>query len=192
MTLKLDIIIGSTRPTRQGDKVAKWFEEAARAHGAFDVTLLDIADFSLPVFDEPKHPRAKDYQHEHTRRWSAAIDPADAFVFVTPEYNYFPPASLINALDFLVLEWYRKPAAIVSYAGISGGLRAAQSLRPLLSALNMMPIPQGLPIPLFQTMIGEDGTFKPTEPIAAGVAPMLDELALWAKALQGMRQSAAA
>lgn len=188
MFLQLKVIIGSTRPTRQGDKVAKWFEGAAREHGAFDVQLLDLVDFQLPVFDEPKHPRMKDYAHEHTRQWSTAIDPADAFVFVTPEYNYFPPASLVNALDYLVLEWYRKPAAMVSYGGISGGLRAAQSLRPLLSALNMMPIPQGLPVPLFNTMI-EDGTFKPSEGIASGVKPMLDELALWAGALKPMRNS---
>ncbi|HEV7418089.1 MAG TPA: NAD(P)H-dependent oxidoreductase [Tianweitania sediminis] len=188
MFLQLKVIIGSTRPTRQGDKVARWFEGAAREHGSFDVQLLDLVDFQLPVFDEPKHPRMKDYAHEHTRQWSTAIDPADAFVFVTPEYNYFPPASLVNALDYLVLEWYRKPAAMVSYGGISGGLRAAQSLRPLLSALNMMPIPQGLPVPLFNTMI-EDGTFKPSEAIASGVRPMLDELALWAGALKPMRNS---
>jgi len=189
MTLKLNIIIGSTRPTRLGPKVAQWFAGAARAHGAFEVELIDIADFNLPVFDEPKHPRMKDYAHEHTRKWSAAIDPADAFVFVTPEYNYNPPSSLVNALDYLVLEWGRKPAAIVSYAGISGGLRAAEALKPLLCALNMMPIPQGLPVPLFGTMIGEDGVFRPTDPIAQGVKPMLDELAIWAEGLQTMRRA---
>lgn len=190
MALKLSIIIGSTRPSRLGPKVAQWFEGAAREHGKFEVELLDIADFNLPVFDEPKHPRMRDYQHEHTKKWSAAIEPADAYVFVTPEYNYNPPSSLVNALDFLGLEWGRKPAAIVSYGGISGGMRAAHSLKLLLSALNMMPIPQGLPVPLFNTMIGEDGTFRPTEPIVQGVKPMLDELAVWADGLQAMRRAA--
>lgn len=187
MTLKLNIVIGSTRPTRQGHKVAEWFEGVAREHGGFDVELVDIADFKLPVFDEPKHPRMQDYAHDHTKKWAASVDAADAFVFVTPEYNYNPPPSLINALDFLVLEWYRKPAAIVSYGGISGGLRAAQSLKLLLTSLNMMPIPPGLPVPLFNTMIGDDGKFQPTKPVSDGVKPMMDELALWANGLKTMR-----
>ncbi|GHD16325.1 NADPH-dependent FMN reductase [Tianweitania populi] len=189
MALKLKIIIGSTRPSRLGPKVAQWFEGAAREHGKFEVELLDLADFNLPVFDEPKHPRMRDYSHDHTKKWSAAIEPADAYVFVTPEYNYYPPSSLINALDYLVLEWGRKPAAVVSYGGISGGLRATEALRPLLATLNMMPIPQALPVPLFGTMIGEDGVFRPTDPIAQGVKPMLDELAIWAEGLQAMRRA---
>ena len=99
--MKLNIIIGSTRPGRVGPKVAHWVEAIAREHGGFEPALIDLADFNLPVFDEPKHPRMQDYVHDHTKAWSASVASGDAYVFVTPEYNYFPPASLINALTFL-------------------------------------------------------------------------------------------
>lgn len=190
--MKLQIIIGSTRPGRIGPKIADWFAKAAEEHGKFEVDLVDIADFNLPVYDEPRHPRLQQYEHEHTKRWSARIEQGDAYVFVTPEYNYIAPSSLINAVGYLVKEWGRKPAAVVSYGGISGGLRAAQTVRQLISSVNVMPIPQGLPIPLVFPMIGEDGIMRPTEQVAAGVAPMLDELAIWADGLKKMRASLAA
>ena len=84
---------------------ARWFEGAARTHGGFDVALVDLADFNLPIYDEPKHPRMRQYEHEHTKRWSESVAAADAFVFVTPEYNYATSPALLNALDYLVVEW---------------------------------------------------------------------------------------
>ena len=116
---------------------------------------------------------------------------ADAYVFVTPEYNHTAPASLVNALTYVLQEWAYKPAGLVSYGGISGGLRAAQSEKPLLTALKMMPIPEGVPIPLVSQYIGENGVFEPSEPIATGAGVMLDELHRWAEALKPMRASAA-
>src|SRR5579884_4205473 len=101
MALKLNVITVSTRPDRVGPKVAAWFNGFARAHGGFDVEPVDLESFGLPVFDEPKHPRFQDYQHDHTKAWSASVAGADAFVFVTPEYNYTPPPSFVNAVDFL-------------------------------------------------------------------------------------------
>ena len=97
---------------------------------------MDLAEFDLPLLDEPKHPRLQQYEHEHTKRWSAAIGPADAFLFVTPEYDYFTSAALVNALQFLSVEWHYKAAGIVSYGGVSGGLRATQELRQLIGNLN--------------------------------------------------------
>src|SRR5690625_7507680 len=91
MSLKLQVIICSTRPGRVGPSVAKWFADFAAKHEEFDTTLVDLADFNLPVYDEPQHPRLQDYQHEHTKRWSASVAAADAYVFVTPEYNCCPP-----------------------------------------------------------------------------------------------------
>lgn len=101
---QLHVVVASTRPTRKGPAVADWFIGRACAHAAFDVERVDLAEVGLPVFDEPKHPRLRDYAHEHTRRWSATVDRADAFVFVTPEYDFGPPASLLNALQYLVHE----------------------------------------------------------------------------------------
>lgn len=184
--MKLNIIIGSTRPGRVGPKVAKWVETVAKEHGAFEPVLVDLADFNLPVFDEPKHPRMQDYVHDHTKKWSASVSSGDAYIFVTPEYNYFPPASLINALTYVSQEWNYKPAGIVSYGGISGGLRAAQELRLLLTTLKVMPLPETVPLPMVFPHLSDDSV-NATDPMVDGAKLMLGELDKWAKALAPMR-----
>jgi NAD(P)H-dependent FMN reductase len=186
MALSLKVIIGSTRPGRQGPIVAHWVEEMADRHEAFDVDLIDLAEVGLPLLDEPEHPARRNYQHEHTKRWSALIEPGDACVFVTPEYDYFPPAALVNAIQCLSLEWRHKPAGVVSYGGVSGGLRSAQMLRSLISSLNMMPLVQTVPVPFFTRHI-ENGVFKPNEEMNTGLGGMLNELATWATACRTMR-----
>lgn len=192
MPLKLAVIVGSTRPGRVAPAIAAWAEEAARVHGGFDPTLVDLADLDLPLLDEPAHPARQEYQHEHTRRWSRIVEEADAFVMVTPEYDYFPPAALVNAVQVLLREWAYKPAGVVSYGGISGGLRAAQGLRQLLGNVNVHALPQTVPIPMFRQHIGEDGAFRPSEPTGKGMAEMLGELHKWAGALKVLRPGTAA
>lgn len=187
MALKLNIIIGSTRPGRVGPVIAQWVSEAAIEHGVFDVELVDLADFGLPLLDEAAHPMAQQYVNEPTKRWSASVASADAFLFVTPEYDYFAPAALVNAVQALVLEWFYKPAGVVSYGGISGGLRSAQVLRQLLSNVNMHAHPQVVPVPNFPQFIGEDGVFRPNEPMRDGLKGLLDELLKWAEALKTLR-----
>ncbi|WP_442579436.1 NADPH-dependent FMN reductase [Mesorhizobium sp. ASY16-5R] len=187
MALRLNIVIGSTRPGRIGPKVATWFHEFAKENSKFDAVLVDLADFELPVYDEPKHPRLQQYEHAHTKRWAESVAGADAFVFVTPEYNYFAPPALVNAVTYLSKEWAYKPAGLVSYGGVSGGLRAAQSEKLLLTTLKVMPIPEGVPIQMVNQYVGEDGVFRPSEQIASGAKTMLDELHRWAEALQPMR-----
>ncbi len=192
MAMKLEIIIGSTRPKRISPTIAHWVQHSAIQHGGFEVPLVDLAEVNLPLLDEDAHPRLKAYEHEHSKRWSAIVDAADAFVFITPEYDYFPSAALVNAIQYLALEWRRKPAGIVSYGGISGGLRAAQILRQLLASLNVHPLPQVVPVPNFPQFIGEDQLFQPNPPMSQGMTVMLDELVLWSRALQRMRQEATA
>lgn len=192
MPLKLNIIIGSTRPGRGGPTIGQWLKEFAIVHGKFDIELVDLADFNLPLLDEAAHPALQQYEHDHTKRWSESVASADAYVFVTPEYDYFPPASLINAVQVLMREWARKPAGVVSYGGISGGLRASQSLRQLVTSVNVHPIPQVVPVPVYGQFIGDDGVFRPNEPMAEGTKGMLDELHLWAGALKTMRLDAVA
>lgn len=187
MTLKLHTIICSTRPGRIGPKIAGWFHGLAAEHGKFEAELVDLADFDLPVFDEAKHPLMQQYQHEHTKKWAGSVASADAFAFVTPEYDYFPPAALVNAVQFVAREWHYKPAAIVSYGGISGGLRAAQAEKLLFTGVKMMPIPEGVPIPMMTQYVGDDGVFRPTEVIAGGARLALDELYKWAAALKPIR-----
>lgn len=190
LDLQLNVIIASTRPGRAGPSIAAWFHELAKQHGKFEPVLVDLADFDLPVFDEPQHPRLQQYEHDHTKRWSESVASGDAYVFVTPEYDYFTPPSLANALIYLSKEWNYKPAGLVSYGGISGGLRGAQTTRSLLSTLKVMPIPEGVPVPMFSQYIGKDGVFRPSEPIEAGGKLMLDELFRWAEALKPMRSAA--
>ena len=184
--LRLAVVTASTRPGRIGPSIAAWFSEEARAHGGFEVSDLDLAAFDLPVYDEPKHPRMQDYQHEHTRTWAAAIDAADAFVFVTPEYNYGPTPALLNAFTYLAKEWGRKVCGFVSYGGVSGGIRGVQAIKPIFATANMMCLPQQVTIPFVFGQL-EDGSFKPSEPNKEAVAPMLDELAAWAGALKSIR-----
>lgn len=187
MALKLNIIVGSTRPGRIGLPIAKWFTEAVSKDARYAPTLVDLADINLPIFDEPKHPLMQDYQHEHTKKWSAINAAADAFVFVTPEYDYFPPASLINAITYLSKEWNYKAAGLVSYGGVSGGLRSAQALKLMLTAVKMMPLPEGVQIPFGGKQI-HDGVFASNELIDLSVKNMLDELAKWSGALASLRQ----
>ena len=186
MTQKLNIIIGSTRPGRVGPVFAKWFADFTRKHGKFEPVLVDLADFNLPIFDEPKHPRLGQYENAHTKKLSEAIDAGDAFVFVTPEYNYFAPASLINAITYLSAEWKYKPAGFLSYAGVSGGLRAVESIKPLLMAQKVVPMQEGVPVPNYPQFL-KDGVFEPNDLITTGATTMLDELDRWAGALKVLR-----
>jgi len=186
MTLRLNIIIGSTRPGRVGKPVADWFEGVARRKGNFDVHLVDLVDFDLPVYDEPKHPRLQQYEHAHTRRWSESVAAADAYVLVTPEYNFGPTPALINALNYVYTEWNYKPAAFVSYGGISGGLRAVQTTKLSLTTLKMMPILESVMVPMVSEHIRE-GRFEPNDIHNESAEVLLTELHRWAEALKPMR-----
>jgi NAD(P)H-dependent FMN reductase len=184
---KLYVIAVSTRPKRAGFPLAQWIFEHAKVHGGFAVELVDLRDMELPLFDEPNHPRLRQYEHEHTKRWSAKIDAADAFIFVTPEYNHGSPPSLINALDYLVHEWAHKPVSFVSYGGPAGGTRAVQMVKPMLVALKMMPVLESVMVPLFAHSIDAHQIFSPSELQNNHATLMLDALARWTAALATLR-----
>jgi NAD(P)H-dependent FMN reductase len=186
-TPKLYIIVASTRPGRIGLPVATWFREQAHAHGGFEVEWVDLAEWNLPFFDEPHHPRLRRYTREHTLRWSTLIDAADVFVIVTPEYNHGFTAPLKNAIDYLHYEWAYKPVGLVSYGGVSGGTRAVQLLKPVLSDLKMVPAFEGVNIAFVGQYI-KDGVFAPPEPLAQSAQIMLAELERTEQALRSLRQ----
>ena len=123
--LKVAIVIGSTRPGRKGEAVARWVHALASKRGDAEFELVDLQDFRLPLLDEPALPARQQYIHPHTQAWSAKIAPFDAFVFVTPEYNHGVPGALKNAIDYLYHEWANKAAGFVSY-GSMGGARAVE------------------------------------------------------------------
>jgi NAD(P)H-dependent FMN reductase len=187
----LQIIIASTRPGRKGPAVATWFEQQARQRGTFNVDVADLASINLPMMDEPEHPRLRRYQHDHTKRWSARIDGAHAFVFVTPEYNHSAPPALVNALDRLSEEWAYKPVAFVSYGGVSAGPRGVQTTKLIAASLRMVPLVEIVAISTFTKFIdATTGAFTPEESHAKSAATMLDELLRWSNALSVLRTPA--
>ena len=189
MRLRLHIVICSTRPGRIGPIIANWFHRVALTHGKFDVELVDLAGFKLPVYDEPNHPQRQNYVHEHTKLWSASVAAADAFVFVTPEYKYGTPPSLLNALNYVYAEWNYKPASFVSYGGIFGGGRAVQMVKMTLNTLKMVPIFEAVVIPWFSKQINEEKRFIPNDVQATAATAMLDELLRFAEALEPLRKT---
>ena len=180
------VVIGSTRPGRVGLPVATWFADRARIHGAFEVRVADLAEIDLPLLDEPFHPRLQRYQHDHTKAWSGTVATADAFAFVAPEYNHGLAAPLKNALDYLSVEWRQKPAGLVSYGGVSAGLRAAGQLKQVLAALQVVPVGASVSIPFVGQKL-EDGALVANEIMEKAATTMLDDLVRWDAALRGLR-----
>ena len=166
--------------------MAEWFIQRAIQHGKFDVDLVDLQATNLPLLDEPNHPRLRQYQQAHTKAWSATVSRADAYVFVTPEYNYGSPPALVNALDYVYSEWHYKPAGFVSYGGVSGGTRSVQMTKQIVTTLKMMPIPEAVTIPFFSQSM-DAGTFKGGEAHDKAAVAMLDELLRWTGALRVLR-----
>ncbi|WP_019052767.1 NADPH-dependent FMN reductase [Sphingobium xenophagum] len=186
----LGVIICSTRPGRVGPAFATWFAEAATAHGAFDVTLIDVAQLNLPLFDEPKLPSLREYTHDHTRAWSGIVMTLDAVVFVSPEYNHGPPPAAVNALSYLAREWAYMPAGFVGYGGLAGGARAIQTLRLSTNALRMMPMPESVLFPNFSQHLDANGQVNAQDTSRQVAGRLLDELSRWTGVLAQLRASA--
>ncbi|MEO5898119.1 MAG: NADPH-dependent FMN reductase [Vicinamibacterales bacterium] len=183
---RLGVVIASTRDGRVGAPVADWFIDRARAHAGFEVELVDLKAVNLPVLSEPNHPRLKKYTQETTRAWSATVESLDAFVFVSPEYNYSTPPALVNALDHLYGEWNCKAAGLVTYGGISGGLRAGQMTRLMLTSFKIVPIVEAVTIPFVAKHVA-DGVFTADEAHDKSATVLLDELMRWTGALAVLR-----
>ena len=185
--LKVAIVLGSTRPGRKSPDVGKWALELASKRTDATFEIVDLADVNLPLLDEAIPPSMGKYEHEHTKKWSATVSAADAFVFVAPEYNHGTSPALLNAIDYLASEWSYKAAGFVSYGGVSAGLRSVQSLKPILAGLKIVVVPEAVAIPFFTQHI-EDGVFrKDTDALDKAALVMLDELAKWTPALATLR-----
>ncbi|WP_234734059.1 NADPH-dependent FMN reductase [Tellurirhabdus bombi] len=186
---KLKIISSTVRSGRKGPIITSWIADAAREHGGFDVDVLDLAEINLPFMNEAAHPRLQQYEHEHTKQWSATIDEADAFVFVVGEYNHNFPAPLHNALEYLVQEWGYKAAGIVSYGGLSGGTRAASSLKGYIPTFKMVPIAEMVHLPFFTKNINDQDEFVADESVQRSATAMLNELLRWTKGLKLIKEN---
>jgi len=186
LRMKIAIIIGSTRPGRKAEAVAKWVHGIAKRRTNVEVEVVDIQDYDLPLLDEPSPPSLGKYTKDHTKAWSAKIDSFDAFVFVTPEYNHGIPGALKNALDFLYKEWNNKAAGFVSY-GSAGGTRSVESLRLVMAELQIADVRAQVTLSLASDFESYT-TFKPDPSHEKRVDAMLDQVIAWGGALKTLRQ----
>ena len=185
-SIRVGIILGSTRPGRLGEAVAKWVYERARQRADAEFELIDLKDYPLPHLDEPVPPSMGQYSHDHTKEWAKKIDSFDAFVFVTPEYNHSIPGVLKNAIDYLSAEWANKSAGFVSY-GSSGGVRAAEHLRLVLGELEVADVKAQASFSIF-TDFENFSAFRPDPAKERAVRAMLDQVISWGRALKSLRE----
>lgn len=184
--LKIAIIIGTTRPNRKSEQIAKWVYEIASKRNDAEYELVDLRDYDLPMFDEPNPPSFRKYTKEHTKIWSEKITSYDGYVFVTGEYNHGIPAVLKNAIDYLYYEWHDKPAGFVSY-GSAGGARAVEQLREVMGEVHVADVRQQV---LFFTAYDFENyaIVKPRESHEKTLHTMLDNLIAWGEVLKPLRE----
>ena len=183
--LRVAVILGSTRPGRNGEAVAKWAYDVAKKRTDAEFEYVDIKDYELPLLDEPIPPSLGKYSKDHTKAWAAKIDSFDAFVFVTAEYNHGIPAALKNAIDFLFKEWNNKVAGFVGY-GSAGGVRSVEQLRLVMAELQVATVRVQVQLSLF-TDFENFSVFKPAPYQETSVNTMLDQVISWGNVLKTLR-----
>jgi NAD(P)H-dependent FMN reductase len=186
---RIGIIMGSTRPNRNGEQVARWVYDIAAQRTDAEFELVDLRDYPLPHLDEPLPPSLGQYQKDHTKDWAATIASFDGFVIVTPEYNHGTSGVLKNAIDYLYAEWNNKAAGFVSYGAV-GGARAAEHLRLVAGELQMADVRQQVALSLL-TEFENFSVFKPGDYNLAALDTLLDQVVAWSAALAPLRQPAA-
>ena len=186
---RIGIIVGSTRPGRNGEAVARWVHEHASRRTDATYELVDLADFDLPLLDEPVPASLGQYQHAHTRKFAAAIASYDGYVFVTPEYNHATSGVLKNALDYVYAEWNDKAAGFVGY-GSAGGVRAVENLRLIVGELQIADVRAQVALSL-ATDFQNYSVFTPAEGHVATLTTMLDQVVAWSEALATVRANRA-
>lgn len=186
--VRIGIIIGSTRPGRVGEQVARWVLEQAQQRTDAEFELVDLVDFALPHLDEAVPAAMGQYAQAHTKAWAEKVDSFDGYIFVTPEYNHSTSGALKNAIDFVYAEWNNKAAGLVSY-GSAGGTRAAEHLRLILGELQVADVRQQVSFSLM-TDFEAYTRFTPAGYHAGMLAAQLDQLVPWALALRSVREAA--
>jgi NAD(P)H-dependent FMN reductase len=192
MNPRIGIVIGSTRPSRFGDKPAAWIHGIASQRTDLDFEVIDLRDYPLPLFDEPGSPAWGPIENKLVQRWAAKLAGFDGFILVTPEYNHGMSAVLKNALDYAYKEWVRKPVAFVGYGGV-GAARAIEQLRLVVAELQMVSVRNAVHIAAadFLGLWRQGKSFGDVPHLAEAAAAMLEELAWWTRALKVARENAA-
>jgi NAD(P)H-dependent FMN reductase len=181
----IQVIVGSTRPGRVGNKVAEWFLAQADVPAGSTVEVIDLLDVDLPMLDEAMPAMYGQYANDHTKKWSAQISKADAYVWVTPEYNHAPSPALLNAINYLKQEWSYKPVAFVGYGGM-GATRAIEHLVGVASELSMFALNPRYHVLDVWAAFNEDGSAKP-ELVRGDATKVLAEVAKVADATKSLR-----
>lgn len=174
------LIMGSMRPGRVCPQIAHWVAEIGQSCTTLAFEVVDLADWPLPMNDEPGLPHRGEYIQPHTRAWSEKISSADAVVFVTPQYNWGYPAPLKNAIDHLYREWHGKPSAIISYGGHGGG-KCAEQLRQVAAGLKMGMVATSPALTLSDDVIRDGLALHPATDLASHadtIKQALEELAV--------------
>ena len=183
---RIAVILGSTRPGRRGEQVARWVMSHARHRADADFELVDLIDHPLPHLDEPLPPSMGQTQNAHTRDWAATIGRFDGFVFVTPEYNHSTSGVLKNAIDYVYAEWNNKAMGVVSYGAV-GGARAAEHLRLIAGELQMADVRTNVALSLF-TDFENFTDLKPGPHQREALDTLLDQVIAWSEALAPIRR----
>jgi NAD(P)H-dependent FMN reductase len=191
MTPQIALILGSTRQGRLGQKVAAWANRVLTSVSDTQITFVDLLELNLPLFDSATPPSALNHQYSYpaVQEWSKIVSNADAFLFITPEYNHGYPAVLKNALDWLYPEWNYKPATCVSYS-ISpiGGARAVEQLRQVFIELQLIPLRQALHLASITQLLDNEGNFNSPES-EPRLLDLVAKLSWWANVMTPARQT---
>jgi len=184
--LRIGIVIGSTRPGRNAEAVARWVHEHAVSRDDANFELVDIQDYRLPLLDEALPPSFGQYANAHTKAWAAKIASLDAFVFVAGEYNHGIPGALKNAIDYLYGEWNNKVAGFVGFGSV-GGARAVEQLRLVMAEMQVATVRAQVALSLF-TDFENFRAFKPAAMHETYLKTMLDQVVAWGGALKALRE----
>lgn len=185
---RIGVLLGSTRPNRKGEDVARWVLDLASQREDATFELVDLREYDLPLLDEPIPPMAGRYRNEHTRSWAERIAAFDGFVIITPEYNHSAPPALTNALSYLFAEWNNKAVGFVSY-GPHGGIRAVEHLRTIVGELMMADV-RAQVVLSFNTDWVDRRDFNPHDHHQQVLGQTLDQVLSWTQALAIVRDTA--
>jgi NAD(P)H-dependent FMN reductase len=185
---KIAIVVGSTRANRFADKPVAWLVEIAKARADVDVEIVDLKDYPMPLFAEPKSPKWGPSENETARKWQARLAQFDGFIFTAAEYNHAPTGVLKNALDYAANEWARKPAGFVGYGAV-GGARAVEQLRMIAIELQMAPVKAAVHIAWadFLAVMQDTGKLEDMDHLNQAATALLDDVVWWAKVLKAAR-----
>ncbi len=191
---KIAVIIGSIRPNRKGGDVGKWVYDLATKTGQFDVELVDLKDYPLPLFDAPASDFWMPATNDVAKKWQAKLNEFDGYIIVTAEYNRSVPGALKNAIDWAYKPFIKKAVAYVSYGSV-GGARAVEHLRNIMVELQAVSVRHGVHIggSEFASVFMGQKTWDEVLPTFAPMTKdLFDNLLWWTNATRTARQDDAA